>query len=642
VLVNGKIVTVDAAMPQAEAIAVRGDRIVAVGSTQEIEALVGDATRVVELGGRLVIPGFIEGHGHYSSLGQSKMILDLTQATTWDEIVAMVAEAVQSTPAGEWIQGCEWHQEKWLAAPEVTVDGSSAVALPLPATDLVGCIFNQGGAVSDEITRRDFVSNSSKLAMGAMIVPRRVLGGVGHQTPSDTLNIAIVGAGGVGGENAQEFGSENIVAVCDLDHDLVAAKVEERTHSGDGTPREKGLRWKEQYASAAKYTDFRVMLEQQSDIEAVLIATPDHAHAAIAAAAMRAGKHVYVQKPLTYTVHEARVLQELAESTGVVTQMGNQGHSSDDARLINEWVAAGVIGNVREVHVWTNRPIWSQGLLRPAPFPEDFERDAPDRSWWPGSVDAAHAAGLWGDFPVPKQLDWDLYLGPVARDVQYHPIYHPFHWRGWVDFGVGALGDMGAHLIDHPYWALDLGYPTSIESTSSPWGGPSDDPVSYPMATTVHYEFPRRGLMPPVTMHWYDGGLMPQRPPQLPSDVRLNREGGVIFVGERGLLMHETYGRRPRLFPEGLAEEAAKVPQSYTRIEDSHEMNWANACKGVGEATCPFSYASPLTEVMLLGLVALRTGQGFKIEYDAKHMRVTNSERANEYLVREYREGWAL
>ena len=217
--------------------------------------------------------------------------------------------------------------------------------------------------MSDEITRRDFVSNSSKLAMGAMIVPRRVLGGVSQQAPSDTLNVAIVGAGGMGGENAQELGSETIVAVCDIDHSLVAAKVEERTKSGDGTLREQGLRWKEQYSSAAKYTDFREMLEQQRDIEAVVIATPDHAHAAIAAAAMRAGKHVYVQKPLTYTVHEARVLQGLAESTGVVTQMGNQGHSSDEARLINEWVAAGVIGNVHEVHVWTNRPIWGDYIL---------------------------------------------------------------------------------------------------------------------------------------------------------------------------------------------------------------------------------------------------------------------------------------
>lgn len=496
--------------------------------------------------------------------------------------------------------------------------------------------------MSDDLTRRDFVSTSSKLALGGMIVPRHVLGGPGYQPPSDTLNIAIVGAGGMGAENAQELGSENIVAVCDLDHELVAKKVRERMTDDDGNPREKGVRWAEQYERAARYTRFDEMLDQQRDIDAVVIATPDHTHAVIAAAAMKAGKHVYVQKPLTYSVHEARFLQELAETTGVVTQMGNQGHSSDEARLINEWVQSGVIGNVHEVHVWTNRPIWAQGLLRPAPMEPDFDPLSADRSWWPGSVAQAQASGLWADFPVPDHLDWDLYLGPCAREVKYHPIYHPFHWRGWVDFGVGALGDMGAHLMDHPYWALGLGYPTTVETTSTPWGGPSDDPVSYPMATKVHYGFPRRGLMPPVDMHWYDGGIMPQRPDALPSEVELDRGGGVIFVGERGVLLHETYGKNPRLFPEELQEEADAVPQSYARIEDSHEMNWANACKGIGQATSPFSYSAPLTEVMLLGLVALRAGQGFRIEYDAAKMRVTNSEEANQYLTREYRDGWSL
>lgn len=496
--------------------------------------------------------------------------------------------------------------------------------------------------MSDDLSRRDFVSASSKLALGGMIVPRHVLGGPGHQAPSDTLNVAIVGAGGMGAENAQALGSENIVAVCDLDFDLVEKKVEERMTDGDGNPREEGHRWAEQYERAAKYTRYDEMLERQTDIDAVVIATPDHTHAVIAAAAMRAGKHVYVQKPLTYSVHEARALRDLAESTGVVTQMGNQGHSSDEARLINEWVQAGVIGNVREVHVWTDRPIWSQGLRRPAPWDADFDPVSPERGWWPGSVAASCAAGMYADFGVPDHFDWDLYLGPCAREVSYHPIYHPFHWRGWVDFGVGALGDMGAHLVDHPYWALDLGYPESVEASSTPWGGDSDDPVSYPAATTVHYEFPRRGLMPPVDLHWYDGGLMPKRPERLPPDVVLDRVGGVIFVGERGVLVHETYGRNPRLFPAELREEATIVPKMYPRIEESHEMNWAKACKGEGSPTCPFSYAAPLTEVMLLGLVALRAGQGFKMAYDPWRMNITNSVSANRFLTREYREGWSL
>jgi predicted dehydrogenase len=496
--------------------------------------------------------------------------------------------------------------------------------------------------VPDDLTRRDFVSTSSKLALGGLTAPRHVLGGPGQQAPSDTLNVAIVGAGGMGAENAQELGSENIVAVCDLDFALVEKKVEERMTDRDGNAREEGHRWAEQYERAAKYSRFDEMLEQQTDIDAVVIATPDHTHAVIAAAAMKAGKHVYVQKPLTYSVHEARALARIAAETGVVTQMGNQGHSSDDARLINEWVQGGVIGTVREVHVWTDRPIWAQGYPRPAPMDPDFDPIDPDRSWWPGSVAEYAAAGLYADFAPPEGFDWDQFVGPCAREVPYHPIYHPFHWRGWVDFGVGALGDMGAHLIDHPYWALDLGYPTAVQATSTPWGGGSDEPVSYPMATNVHYEFPRRGILPPVDLHWYDGGLMPRRPPELTEDIELEREGGVILVGERGILMHETYGRNPQLFPAGLQEEAAAVSPTYARIEESHEMNWANACKGVGEATSPFSYAAPLTEVMLLGLVALRAGQGFRMEYDADTMRVTNSQDANRYLTREYREGWSL
>jgi hypothetical protein len=201
---------------------------------------------------------------------------------------------------------------------------------------------------------------------------------------------------------------------------------------------------------------------------------------------------------------------------------------------------------------------------------------------------------------------------------------------------------MGAHLIDHPYWALELGYPTSIEATSTPWGGPQDDPVSYPVAMTAHYRFPRRSILPPVSMRWYDGGLMPPRPEELPSDVPMNREGGVIMVGERGILMHETYGRNPQLFPEGLMDEAATVAQWLLRISDSHEMNWANACKGQGEATSPFSYAAPLTEVMVLGMVAVRTGQGRKIYYDGPNMRITNDEAANQFLTREYRSGFGM
>jgi predicted dehydrogenase len=495
-------------------------------------------------------------------------------------------------------------------------------------------------AVPDRpISRRDFVAGSSRLAVGAMVTPSAVLAArPPRRAPSDTLGIAIVGAGGMGTENAQEVLSENIVAVCDVDFGYVERKVEERTRDGDGQPREKGLGWKEQFIRAARYADYRVMLERESDIDAVIIATPDHAHAAIARAAMEAGKHVYVQKPLTWSVHEARLLREVAERTGVVTQMGNQGHSRDEARRINEWVQSGVLGPVREVHVWTNRPIWPQGLpaiRRPETLPGDD-------NWWPGSVANRVADMLSGEHAPPASLDWNLYKGPIADDVPWHPIYHPFHWRGWTAFGVGALGDMAAHLLDHPYWALDLGYPTRVEATSSPWGGPSEAPVSYPLATVVHYDFERRGLQPPVRLTWYDGGLMPRRPEALPDDVPLDRTGGVLFVGERGVLMHETYGANPRIWPESLREEAEIVPESLPRIEGSHEMNWVDACKGEARPSCPFDYAAPLTEVMLLGIVALRAGQGVPIEYDGATGRVTNHEEANAFLTREYRPGWGL
>lgn len=496
------------------------------------------------------------------------------------------------------------------------------------------------------VTRRDFVADTSKLALGAMIVPRHVLGGRGYQAPSDTLNYAVIGMGSQGTENAESLVSENLVAVCDVHHAFSETQVANKQKDRQGKERPNGVKMREQYMKAAKYTDFREMLEKQKDIEAVVIATPDHLHAVIAKAYMEAGKHVYLQKPLTATVHEARVLREVARKTGVVTQMGNQGHSSKEARQINEWVQAGIIGPVREVYVWTNRPIWPQGIPRPMGASELLRKAATTPSWNRRTVNEAMAAAMGGSFALPPGLRWDLYLGPVPNDLEYHPVYHPFNWRGWVDFGVGALGDMGAHLIDHPYWALGLEYPTSIEATSTPWGGSRNDLASYPLAMTAHYEFPARGTQPPVSLHWYDGGLMPPRPSALPLDVPLNAEGGVIFVGDKGVLLHETYGAKPRLFPEALMEAAKSVPESIPRIADhagaTHHMNWANACKGTDQATAPFDYSAPLTEVMLLGIVALRTGQGRKILYDGANMKVTNVAEANQYLTREYRAGWSV
>lgn len=514
-----------------------------------------------------------------------------------------------------------------------------------------------------DITRRDFVGGTTTAALGAALgglaVPRAASGGMRQRALSDTVNVAIVGAGGMGMENAAQLikpnagdpasvnadGSAlvNIVALCDVDFGYVDRKMEERQRNREGELRPESVRLKEVFGNATRYADFRVMLERQTDIDAVLIATPDHTHAVIAQAAMDLGKHVYVQKPLATTVHECRKLAETARRTGVITQMGNQGHSSDSGRRINEWVQAGVIGPVREVHIWTNRPIWPQGVPRPLDAPPVTNGAAePRTSWNSRAINEALATAMAGSYSPPPGLDWDLYLGPVPA-VPYHPIYHPFNWRGWVDFGVGALGDMGAHLLDHPYWALGLGYPTAIEATSTPFGGGSQQPATYPQAMTAHYEFPARGMQPPVELHWYDGGLMPPRHPLLPADVALTREGGVIYVGEWGLLMHDTYGRNPKLFPESVAAQADLVPQTYTRIPDgNHELNWINAILGTAEATSPFSYAAPLTEVMLLGIAALRAGQGRRVQYDAINMQFTNADDANAYLTREYREGWSI
>jgi len=406
------------------------------------------------------------------------------------------------------------------------------------------------------------------------------------------------------------------------------------------------VKLREQFGNAKRYSDFREMLAKEKGVDGVVIATPDHLHAVIAKAAMDLGKHVYVQKPLTATVHEARVLRECAlANPKLVTQMGNQGHSGEGARLINEWIQAGLIGPVHEVHVWTNRPIiyWPQGLPRPtgaAPSEVPGEFGNP---WTYRHVQDVLAAAMGGGGAPPAGLDWSLYLGPIAQNIAYHPIYHPFNWRGWLDFGSGALGDMGAHLIDHPVSALGLTHPVSIEATSTPWGSTHlGAPVSYPVSTCVHYQFAERGTQPPVKLSWFDGGIYPPRPDILPDEVELASEGGVIFIGEKGILLHDTYGANPRMYPQALSAAAAAVPKSIPRILWSHELNWTKAIRGEATASSPLESAAALTETMLLGLVALRTGQGKKILYDAERGQIANFPDANQYLTREYRAGWAI
>jgi predicted dehydrogenase len=521
------------------------------------------------------------------------------------------------------------------------------------------------------VSRRDFVTTAAAAGAGLVIVPRTVLGR-GFQAPSDTVNIATIGIGGMGANNTRAVMSQNIVAVCDVDEALLGralSRFESALNPPPATPpsqpssrpvrkprpptaaqlaaNEKFPKQNEmenlqkfvdrQLPKLQRYRDYREMLEKQKDIDAVIVATPDHMHAVIALAAMDLGKHVYVQKPLCWSVHESRRLAEKAKASKVVTQMGNQGHSRDEARVGYEYLVGGAIGEVHEIHVWTNRPLgyWPQGVPRPAPLPLDAQQ--PLR--WNGSgINARLANAMAGAYPVPDQLSWDLFIG-VAPLVEYHPIYHPFNWRGWVEWGQGALGDMGAHLLDHPFWALKLGLPTTIETLSTPFNR-----VCYPHATTTYYQFPARGSMPPVRLTWYDGGLTPPKPEEI-GDEPLNGEGGILYIGSKGKMLQDTYGLNPRLLPQSLNDSAGDPKPILPRVPyEAHEMNWVDAIKGRQEISCAFEYASSLTEVMLLGIASLRAGG--RIHYDATSMRITNTPRTdedpNQYLRREYRRGWEI
>jgi len=462
------------------------------------------------------------------------------------------------------------------------------------------------------ISRRAFVEGVAGAA-GLLIVPRHVLGGPGYQAPSDTVNIATVGyVHGMGTSNTNACAKENIVTLCDVDESDAAMEKIRRSK----TP------ILERFPNAARHRDFRVMLEKQKDIDAVIVATPDHTHAVIAMAAMQLGKHVYVQKPLTRTVSEARALTEAARRYKVVTQMGNQGRSGEGVRLIEEWISDGAIGKVTEVHCWTNRPIWPQGMDRPTDTP------AP-----------------------PKGLDWDLWIGPAPMRPA-HRAYHPFSWRSWWDFGCGALGDMACHVMDASYSVLKLGYPTSVQASiaqqmvevarfdGSAGNRRLDYKDSFPPATVVHYTFPARGDLPALRLHWYDGGILPERPEELEIERRLP-ESGTIFVGEKGKLICETYSESPRLIPETRMQAYKRPGKTIPRVEGSHEQNWIDTIKGRTKATSPFDYAGPFTETVLLGNLAIAF-PGRKLLWDGPNMRVTNFEEANALVQHHYREGWSL
>jgi len=440
------------------------------------------------------------------------------------------------------------------------------------------------------ISRREFMGGAAA-AMAFTIVPSHVLA----QPPSEKLNVASIGAGGMGAGNTRAAASAgaNIVALCDVDW----AKADESF---------------KRFPKAKKYKDFRKMLDTEKSIEAVIVATPDHFHTVASMAAMRRGKHVYCQKPLTRLVSEARALTEAARKYKVVSQMGNQGHSGDGVRDICEWIWAGVIGEVEEVHAWTNRPIWPQGIDRPK-----------------------------GEDPIPDTLDWDLWIGPAPMRPYVKDVYNPFSWRGWWDFGGGALADMACHVLDPVFWALKLKYPTSVEASCTPV-----NTETYPLASIVHYEFPAREGMPAVKVHWYDGGMKPERPEALEIGRPINQaSSNVLFMGSKGVLRCGEYGDNPQLLPyERMREFSKNKPaQTLKRIETSHEGNWIEACKTGGKATSNFDYSGPLTEMVTMGNLAIRPENvGKKLLWDGENMRVTNDEGANDFVQMHYRDGWSL
>lgn len=456
---------------------------------------------------------------------------------------------------------------------------------------------NQAEQASLKLSRRSVVLASGVGAFSFSIVPRHVLGGPGYIAPSERVNVAGIGAGGMGGGDISTHARNgaNIVALCDVNDNAGAFGV---------------------FPKAKRYRDFRELIDKEAkNIDAVTVGTPDHIHAVASMAAIKAGKHVYCQKPLTHTLHECRELTKAAKAAGVMTQMGNQGHASEGSRLTNEWIQAGLIGEVREVHVWSDRAgtMWKQGVKRPTET-----------------------------VPVPANLDWNLWLGPI-KQRPYNPIYAPMGWRGWRDFGTGALGDMGCHIIDHPVWALGLGAPTSVESSvtldGSSLDGNKPNFETFPIAAIINYQFPARGNLPPVKMTWYDGGLMPPTPSEMPEGQKLDGNG-VLYVGSKGKMYHGSHGGMPRLLPADLHDQAKLVPKTMER-SPGHYEEWLLSCKGGPKPVSNFDYAGPLTEIVLLGVLSLYA-PGKRLQWDSPNLRVKNAPELTPYIHAEYRAGWSL
>jgi predicted dehydrogenase len=464
-----------------------------------------------------------------------------------------------------------------------------------------------------KFNRRQFLGTAAVSVAAFMVVPANVLGLRGQTPPSGKVNIAGIGIGGQGAGDLSNMESENIVALCDVDKKYAA-----------GTFRK--------YSKAKQFTDYRKMLDEMKDIDAIVVATPDHHHAFAAMEGIRRGKHVYCEKPLTHSVWEARQLAKAAREAKIATQMGNQGQGSEDTRRLAEIVWSGVIGPVREAHIWTDRP--SQGLFN---------------EYWPQGVPRPNDT-----LAVPEHLDWDLWLGP-APERPYHPAYLPFKWRGWWDFGTGALGDIGCHAMDPVFRALKLGAPLNVQACST-----RVNAETFPLGSFVTYQFPARpaevqainchprGLsgkaagaveMPALKLVWYDGGLRPPRPEGLPNGQVMG-DNGRLLIGEKGFILGN------KVYPEACAREAANVEKTIPRSK-GHYREWIEACKGGNPAGANFDWAGPLAESVLLGNVALRVQLRedltlCKLEWDPVNLKVSNLDEANQYIRRDYRKGWSL
>ena len=475
-------------------------------------------------------------------------------------------------------------------------------------------------------SRRKFIRNTSLAAVGFYIIPRHVLGR-GFIPPSDKLTIASIGAGGKGGDDINHFyksGKANFAAICDVD-DRRAVKT------------------RELLPNAKYYKDFREMLDKEDkSIDAVSVGTPDHTHAVAAMAAMQLGKHVYVQKPLTHDIYEARMLTQAAHKYKVVTQMGNQGASGDGVRQLIDWYKAGVIGHVHTVYCYTDRPVWPQGVERPS------KEDA-----------------------IPPELNYDLWLG-TAPQKNYFDGLLPFNWRGWWDYGTGALGDMGCHLMAEPFQVLDLGYPIIAECSvatrfTAPWKK-AYYPESGPVSSHIILTFKGKKHAPQIKLHWMDGGIQPERPEELLAGEQMGDGGnGVIFVGTKGKMMCSTYGKNPQLLPTSKTAETV-VKQTIARVPgemDGHYTSWIEASMaGYGSdkanaLSSRFDVAGPLTESVLMGNLAIRSydlrtlkagktdeydypGRYIELLWDGDNMKITNLDDANQFVKRTYRDGWSL